>query len=712
MTLNPDQTAALADFRQFLARPEQPVFLLRGYAGTGKTYLLQALLAELAAQRRRAVLLAPTGRAARVMTRQTGREAATVHRGIYDFTQLRRLALPAGQPGQRRDADKTFKYHFELAANREPVGTVFVVDEASMLGDAFSESEFFRLGSGQVLSDLLRYVQPTPHNGHKLLLVGDRAQLPPVGDRDSWALDASWLREHLRLPADPAGVELTAVVRQQAGSGILANATAVRECLRTGQFAGLRLTRTPDVQDVLPGQLLPTYLQAGGGPTADDQAILITYSNNLARHYNQRVRAHFFAGQAGLAVGDRLIVTQNNYLDPLNAVYNGEFATVRTVSEPFGITRTVHVNKQPVQVPLRWRQVGLRLTRPDGSTYDTERLLLDMFLESPDNALRAEQVRALYIDAIDRCRKQNGYDDRDEQFKDFLRQDAQFQALRVKYGYAITCHKAQGGTWHTALVDFAGFSGQRHVHYFRWVYTALTRAARQLYLLNAPDFTPWEGMRVFDPATKPTAPAGVALWPEVRCEQAAGFDPLDELETRLGIGQRPAHEVRQFRQVAARLGELGMEVADVRGQQNALRYALRRGTETGEVLAYYTKDAPFSKALPFGAATPFKEEAARQLNAPLPVGAAVVPVQFGADELPALAGFYEQFAEAAAGQGIVVMAVRMQRYCHHYQLQDDTGRAVLLLDYDKRGRITGTRLDQHDSPALAAKLQALLHQLE
>jgi hypothetical protein len=712
MTPTPDQLAALAAFDTFLKNPGQPVFLLRGYAGTGKTYLLQALLAGLATQRRHAVLLAPTGRAARVMTRQTGRAAATVHRGIYDFTQLRRLALPGSQPGPRRDADKTFKYHFDLAANQAPVGTVFVVDEASMLGDAFSESEFFRLGSGQVLSDLLRYVQPTPRNGYKLLLVGDRAQLPPVGDRDSWGLDAPWLRERLALPADPPGVELTAVVRQQAGSGILANATAVRECLRTGQFAGLRLTRTPDVQDVPPGQLLPTYLKAGGGPAADDQAIIITYSNSLARHYNQQVRAHFFAGQAGLAVGDRLIITQNNYLDPLNAVYNGEFATVRAVSEPFGITRTVHVNKQPVQVPLRWRRVGLRLTRPDGSIYDTERLLLDMFLESADNALRAEQVRALYIDAIDRCRKQHGFDDRDERFKDFLRQDAQFNALRAKYGYAITCHKAQGGTWHTALVDFAGFSGQRHAHYFRWVYTALTRAARQLYLLNAPDFTPWEGMRVFDPAARPAAPAGVALWPEVRREQAARFDPLEELETRLGLGQRPAHEVRQFRQVAARLGELGVEIDGVSGQQNALRYALRRGPERGEVLAYYTKDAPFSKALPCGTTTPFKQEAAAQLNAPLPAGAEVVPVAFSPDEPPALAGFYEQFAEAAAGLGIVVLAVRMQRHCHHYQLQDDTGRAVLLLDYDKRGRITGARLDQHDSPALADKLHALLKNME
>ena len=236
MTLTPAQATALSSFRDFLMRPEEPVFLLRGYAGTGKTYLLQALLAELEQRQLKAVLLAPTGRAARVMAQQTGRtEAATIHRGIYDFTQLRPLETEGA------DADKSFKFFFGLGHNLAPKGTVFVVDEASMVADAFSESEFFRLGSGHLLSDLLAYVKPTPANGYKLLLVGDRAQLPPVGDADSWALDSDWLTTELG-GAPIREVELTDVVRQAAGSGILANATAVREALRKRQFAGLKLT--------------------------------------------------------------------------------------------------------------------------------------------------------------------------------------------------------------------------------------------------------------------------------------------------------------------------------------------------------------------------------------------------------------------------------------------------------------------------------------
>ena len=709
MALTPDQTAALAAFNKFLTRPTEPVFLLRGYAGTGKTTLLKTLLAEL---RRPAVLLAPTGRAARMMTRQTGREATTIHRRIYDFTTLRRLELPT-QPGGLADAGKSFKYHFGLAANDARAGTVFVVDEASMVGDAFSESEFFRLGSGRVLSDLLRYVQPNPQNSYKILFVGDRAQLPPVGDRDSWALDADWLREHLPLSA-VSGVEMTDVQRQVAGSGILTNATAVRNCLQAGQFAGLRLTRTADVRDVPPGQMLPTYLAAGGGPEAVDRAVVITYSNNLARQYNEQVRAHFFPGQPHVVPGDRLIITQNNYLDPENAVYNGEFGMVLEVGAAKSTTRAVWVNKQLVSVPLQWRPVRLRLTRPDGSTYETERLVLEMFLDGPDNSLRSEQVRALYVDAIIRCREQYKFDDQDPRFGEFLKQDPQFQALRVKYGYAITCHKAQGGTWDTALVDFQGFAGQRHAHYFRWVYTALTRAARQLYLLNAPDFTLWDGMRMFDPAARPPAPAGVALWPEVRRAEAAAFDPLEELEARLGIGQRPAAQVQQFRRVAGQLRAAGVEVEEVQEPPSnpyALHYTVRRANERATVLAYARKDVPFSNAQALGAA-PLAKEAAAILNAPLPPGAAVVPVAFRPGDPPALAGFYEQFAEAATRQSIMILAVQHNLHAERYLLQHANGRAVLVLDYDKKGRITGARLEQHDAPALAQKVWDILRQLD
>lgn len=704
MALSSAQSAALAAFHDFLKQPAEPVFLLRGYAGTGKTFLLKELLSDLAAREHKAVLLAPTGRAARVMTQQTHRTATTIHRHIYDFTRLQPLSTGT------TDADKSFKFHFGLARNQAPHGTVFVVDEASMVADAFNESEFFRLGSGHLLRDLLEFVQPTAANGYKLLLVGDRAQLPPVGDRDSWALDVEWLRQRLGLA--PREVELTEVLRQQAGSGILSNATAVRESLRRQQYAGLRLQPADDVQQLQAGELLPAYLHAGGGPNAVDEAIIVTYSNNVARGYNTQVRAHFFPGRDTVQYGDRLMLTQNNYLDPFEPVYNGEFALVERVGEAYTRRVRVSVNKQSVQVPLTWRPVSLRFTRPNGETHEVERLMLDDFLVSPDNALRSEQVKALYVDAVMRWRQRGpGFTERHPEFDKFLKSDGHFHALRAKYGYAITCHKAQGGTWRTAFVDFAGHSGQAHAHYFRWVYTAITRASRKLYLLNDGSFTPWEKMKVFMPGPTPPTPGGVPLWPEVLRAQTAQFDPLDELEARLGISRRPPTQIQQFRRVAAQLREVGAEVETVSDQQNAMRYAMRRGDERGEVVAYYKKDVPLSNAQPGNLKSSLTQVAVAKLNEPLPPGIAVVPAAFGADEPPALASFYEQFAEAAAGQDITILSLQHHKYAERYLLQDATGRAELLVDYDGKGRLTGARLGKHDSATLVMQLHGILQNL-
>lgn len=704
MNLTYNQLAALKDFRKFLTRSEEPVFLLRGYAGTGKTTLLKTLLAEL---KQPAVLLAPTGRAARVMTQQSGREASTIHRGIYDFEKLKRLQTE--DPAD--DAKKSFKYFFDLDANNAPAGTVFVVDEASMVGDAFSESEFFRLGSGHLLRDLLRYVQPTPGNGYKILFVGDRAQLPPVGDSDSWALDQPSLRQ--RLGGAAVGeFELTEVIRQQAHSGILANATAVRECLRRQDFAGLRLERGSDVRDVAPSQVLATYLAASGGPqSAPDEAIIITYSNNLARGYNQLVRAHFFPDQPTVSVGDRLIITQNNYLAKDNPLYNGEFAEVREVREGFTRTIRIFVNGEAVRVPLVWRPVRLLLTRPDGSTHEASRLLLDDFLLSRDNSLRSEQVKALYVDAIQRWRTKTGHDERHAEFGAFLQQDSYFHAVRAKYGYAITCHKAQGGTWRTALVDFQGFSGQRHAHYFRWVYTALTRASQQLYLLNEGGFAAWDGLKVlFEPGGLP--PAGpVPLPAAVVAAHTDSYDELEELERRLSQLTRPLPMRRLLRRVAGQLSDHDTIVTEVQSSPYLERYTLTRGDETGQVVVDYGKDELFKKARLQGSHTALAQEAVAHLNAPPPTTLALPPLDLAPDTPPSLQSFLELLGEQCAAAAIVVLCVEVKPYAYHYHVQDESGRAMLLINFNGKHQVTTAQLTRHSSATLGEKLHQLLTNL-
>ena len=705
MALFPNQTAALAAFHTFMERPEEPIFLLRGYAGTGKTTLLKTILAEL---KQHAVLLAPTGRAARVMTQQSGREASTIHRGIYDFEKLKRVQVK----NSVEDAKKSFKYFFDLRANEAPAGTVFVVDEASMVSDAFSESEFFRLGSGRLLTDLLRYVQPTPANRYKILFVGDRAQLPPVGDRDSWALDKPSLQQRLG-GAEVGEFELTEVIRQQVHSGILANATAVREGLRRQNFASLRVERGPDVADVAPGNVLTTYLKAGGGPQSPpEDAVIITYSNNLARGYNRLVRAHFFPDQSTVQVGDRLIITQNNYLDRANPVYNGEFAEVLEVREAFTRTIRIFSNGQAVRVPLVWRPVRLCLTRPDGTTHEASRLLLDDFLLSRHPSLLPEQTKALYVDTIQRWRDKTGHDERHEEFGAFLKQDIYFHAVRAKYGYAITCHKAQGGTWHTAFVDFAGHSGQTNAHYFRWVYTALTRASRQLYLLNEGGFAAWDGLKVlFEPGGN-TPPSGlVPLPPAVVAAHTESYDELVELEQRLNQHTRPLSMRRLLRRVAGQLHDRGIVVSQVKGSDNLERYTLARGDETGQVVVDYGKDELFKKARLQGSTTALAQEAAACLNAPPPTTLTLPPLELPPDTLPSLHSFLELLGEKCAAADVITLWIDVKPFAYHFHLQDESGRAVLLTNFNGKGQVTKAQLVRHSSDALVAKLHQLLTNL-
>lgn len=692
------QQAALDAFAAFLAAPAEPVFLLRGYAGTGKTFLLARLIAAVRGRRETAVLLAPTGRAARVMSEKSGQPATTIHKGIYAFDKLRRVEEAAAEVER-----KSFKYFFDLRANAEPAGTVYFVDEASMVSDALSESEFFRLGSGHVLTDLVRYVAPNPQNRRKLVFIGDGAQLPPVGDAVSRALDVAELRQLLTLAAPVREVELTEVVRQLGDSQILRNATALREALHGGHFAQLNLHRAPDVADVSAGALLDRYLAAGGGPGgAPDGAIIVAYANRTAHGYNQQVRAHFFPGQAAVQPDDRLIVTQNNYLGDY-PLFNGEFGQVLQVGE--ALTRNVSVvdNKERVTVPLTWRQARLRVQQPDGQPREVARVLLDSLLTSRNNTLTAVEQRALYVDAVMRWRQQTKLSETHPDFDPFLKQDPYFNALRVKYGYAITCHKAQGGTWHTAFVDFAGFSGRTNAPYFRWVYTAITRAARQLYLLNDGGFAAWDklDLSAFD---RPRPPLPNLPLPAEALSRLAL--PADEArEEALGLNNRPDGMRRLYRFVVGQLAEAGIEVAEVLlPAQNQEKYTLRRGAEMGVLQVWYKGDESFSKAT--GATTPLLQEAADLLQQPPP--SVLRPLDLPANQPPGFVDFHDRFVEVAAEAGISPLALAHNGYGHTYHLRDETGAANLVIHHNVKGQVSSGFVERHTSPALVARVRALL----
>ncbi len=472
LTLTTSQSQAVGRLEQFFVSEAQ-VFILKGYAGTGKTTLLKGLAQYLQARQKLACLMAPTGRAARIITEKTGFDAVTIHKGIYDFAELKTYTT-------EEEGQNTYKYYFALAPNTYNAGSVFLVDEASMVGNRYIEGEFFRFGSGHLLNDLLSYLDLPSRRAHKIVFVGDPAQLPPVGENVSSALDAGFFRaRNLRVME----AELREVVRQQQGSGILANAAYYRELIEQPQPAENNLnTNYPDVELITHTQVVDKVVAQAPRPQPD-KAIIIAYSNSSTYDYNRLMRQHYFPGADTPQVGDILQIVKNNYKNML-PLLNGDFVQLVEVAQTCEYqSAPVVVAGKRQKVTLAFRNARIRLA----SGAELAIKLNDTLLNSRHRDLSAAESRALYINFKIRFDKEhnNRYKPDSVEFKKALASDPYFNALQVKYGYAITCHKAQGGEWPHVVVDFANRYGL-HKEVLRWTYTAITRAAEQLYVLNPP----------------------------------------------------------------------------------------------------------------------------------------------------------------------------------------------------------------------------------
>ncbi|MHA7129166.1 ATP-dependent DNA helicase [Algoriphagus namhaensis] len=430
----------------FFKKPEdKPCFILRGYAGTGKTTLVSALVKVLPKFGMRSLLLAPTGRAAKVMSNYSGRGAYTIHKMIYK---------PKGEDGTLSGGFILQKNYFKK--------TLFIVDESSMLSDDGGMS-------GTLLGDLIRYVFGGGEN--RLLLVGDTAQLPPVGSTLSPALESSYLNRHFRLQAEQ--IELSEVMRQRLESGVLANATALREQLQkeTPQIH----IKTKGYKDLyrMTGERLEDGLRYAYNKYGIENTAIITRSNKAAVQYNQYIRRtiHFFDEE--IDSGDLLMIVKNNYTymqdsDRVNFLANGDMAEVmkiRRFEEMYG---------------LRFVTLELRLLDyPEEPSFEAKVILDTLYSDTP--ALTRDQYRALY--------KQVSEDYADVESKterqQLIRKDPYLNALQIKFAYALTCHKAQGGQWDAVFVD-QGYVPQEQVDadFTRWLYTAMTRAKEELYLVN------------------------------------------------------------------------------------------------------------------------------------------------------------------------------------------------------------------------------------
>lgn len=467
------QEQALDALREFL-RSDQRCFILKGFAGTGKTFLLGHVARKLTAASYHVEILTPTGRAARVVEEKAQVEARTIHSHIYQLVDI-----------EERDpdtADYCYVFGLKAAADDNTTNIVFV-DEASMVSDMDSEGQFLKFGSGRLLTDLFTFFRmQEASQKSRLIFVGDPAQLPPVGSPMSPALSADYLRREHGIEATE--FELTEVVRQAESSAILRSATRLRELIAEGREDELEITPVAgEIESVGAARVCKLLVEAHRAGQGHDW-FFVTQSNNRALQYNLMIRAALYGGDGHepVAAGDHLMVVKNDFRTGFS---NGDLVTVIGVD---GDEKRVRVKVGVELVELQFLDVHLGFRTLQGQLMQTRCKILQNALFSELRGLSPAEQKALYLDFK---RRHPELKPNTIEFNNLLEQDPYLNALHVKFGYAATCHKAQGGEWENVVVLFE--NQRTNAASLRWAYTAITRARSRLYGFNLPSKKPWDG---------------------------------------------------------------------------------------------------------------------------------------------------------------------------------------------------------------------------
>lgn len=493
--LTADQQELVAQLEDFLNNDSEHVFLMKGYAGTGKTFILKGVVNYLKNVGRSCSLSAPTGKATLVLREKTGHSASTVHSMIYSLNTLNEYG--------RNQEGETFKLVFELKDNENPANHVYLIDESSMLSDAMANNEFIQFGSGKLLDDLMHYINlDSNEHAKKVIFIGDDAQLMPVRMNHSPALSEEYFKKLYGDEFPIRSFQLTEVVRQKIDSLILKNALHIRNDLARHQLNRLTIEQDDsEVVGIKAEQFLDTYMMNCNN-NMDAQTIVIASKNDLVGMYNMMIRESLYPGAKTIVPGDRIMFSKNTFIDG-HRVFNGEFATVTAVGHVE--SRRIQLNKERI-VDLNFRHVQVEFINENGMRIVAPTLLIEDLLTSPNAMLDADEQKALYKDFYIRntnalksiaqqMKAENKDDESEEERKRILfnnsherlklmMSDPYFNAVQAKYGYAITCHKAQGSEWKRVFLDCQHYNNILSIDGFKWLYTGITRATERLYLLN------------------------------------------------------------------------------------------------------------------------------------------------------------------------------------------------------------------------------------
>lgn len=499
-SLTDDQNKLVNEIGKFLNNEESDVFLLKGYAGTGKTFITKGIVEFLHTIKREVVLLAPTGKAAKILEEKSLSYALTIHSCIYENQTIR--------SNQNEDGETVeSKAIFSLKNNRFSTDAVYIVDESSMISDFNVEQANLKFGSGRLLTDFFRFVNiDNSHHSSKIIFIGDPAQLPPVS-RDktcvSPALNDEYLHQHFNVCVN--SYTLSEVVRQKGESGILKEATAIRKAIVMQKFDKLKFIDVQkDLVQITFDQFANTYNSICGGEISKD-IITIASTNEETYKLNNRIRNLIFKKKTfynedtdcfiPLQTKDLLLITKTNRYDGV-VLKNGEIIEVGTlIGAPEVINISFNIQKTTqVTIPLIFQDVVLNVSNGENCIPHKCKVLLTRIYEHKlfkDTIFRGQDIENLINRAqhILFSKKHQDLATIDPEMHNYLLEtDPYFNAVRVLYGYAITCHKAQGSEWKNVFIKFSSQRDQHSEDFFRWTYTAITRASNNLYVIDPPSF--------------------------------------------------------------------------------------------------------------------------------------------------------------------------------------------------------------------------------
>jgi hypothetical protein len=720
LNLTGDQRNTLEKLSAFLDSTDR-VFILQGYAGSGKTTLLKGFVQYLQSLEKNYQLMAPTGRAAKVVNQKTGYESTTIHKGIYSFEDLQEIKHSEGEN------DVSFLYHYKIRNNPEVHDSVLIVDEASMVSDILSEGEFFRFGSGHLLQDLITYGRIQEHTTtSKLIFIGDPAQLPPIGMNFSPALDAQYLWKTYRLTVSQS--EMKEVKRQDATNGILLSASKIRQCLTAGYYTDFDLRANErDIFNPAYQDYLETY------KAQNDQKIIICYKNKTAKDLNRGIRTDKYGADLPIQPTDVVIIGNNNYR---LGIMNGEFAVISEAG-PFVESREIsfYTKGGKIQrVILTWRSIGLVLPDENNQSKTINGFILENYLYG-DNTLSPDEQTALYIDFK---KRHPNLKKGTEEFKQAIMHDKYFNCILVKYGYAVTCHKAQGGEWPNAFVfwdlgtktDFNFYdsehdrTGKTNPDFYRWAYTAVTRASKKLFCINPPYFSSFSGMnfidvnvqQAFNELTGQTNPAT-----EININEV-----LPELEKH-GLMDTPLTIQDHF---IHRWYNLRKQYIDIAGWQKVgfeIRYIFKREGQTAAFKYWINGQHVFNnnyQQLPgqtnsnelFETITKILENLTPVLINRRNSAGILTQIEFDAsieEEKPFLKNLFDLISKGLAAEGTIT-DVQHLPFRERYAIDGYNGTCIVDFEYNKSG-FFGRVLPLENkctNPELLAKIKSIVNNLK